>query len=157
MSVRALPSRVFSPMLRSVQLAGFSHVALTVSDMRVSREFYSQTLGLKVLDASESYCALLIGGQGLAALILTSHEQGSNEPFSEFRPGLDHVSLAVPDRRSLDAWQARLTDHGVHSDMRSSEWGHHLNFRDPDNIAVELVVVQPDADVREVLGQAGFA
>jgi catechol 2,3-dioxygenase-like lactoylglutathione lyase family enzyme len=157
MSVRVMPSRVFSPILTDMQLSGFSHVALTVSDLRVSREFYSQTLGLKVLDSSESYCALLIGAEGLAALILTAHEEGIDEPFSEFRPGLDHVSLAVPDVRSLDAWQTRLSDHGVHCDRRRSEWGYHLNFRDPDNIAVELVVVQPDAEIREVLGQAGLA
>src|SRR3954453_11940628 len=135
-------------MLKSMQLSGFSHVALTVSDMGASREFYSQTLGLTVLSANESYCALLIGAPGPAALILTSHEQGTGEPFSEFRPGLDHVSLAVPDLLSLEAWRTRLSGHGVRCDMRKSEWGHHLNFRDPDNIAVELVVVEPDAEVR---------
>jgi hypothetical protein len=26
--------------------------------------------------------------------------------------------------------------------------GHHLNFRDPDNIAVELVLLRPDDEVR---------
>jgi catechol 2,3-dioxygenase-like lactoylglutathione lyase family enzyme len=144
-------------MLQSVQLSGFSHVALTVSDMTASRAFYSQTLGLTVLDSSESYCALLIGADEISALILTSHANGSPEPFSEFRPGLDHVSLAVPDLRALAAWQTRLSEHGVDCDLKRSEWGHHLNFRDPDNIAVELVVVEPDEDVRNVLGQAGLA
>ena len=143
-------------MLKSMQVSGFSHVALTVSDMKVSREFYSQTLGLTVLDSSESYCALLIGGEGLTALILTSHDGGIHEPFNELRPGLDHVSLAVPDLTSLDAWQARLAERGVHSDLRRSEWGHHLNFRDPDNIAVELVVIAPDAEAQKVLDQAGL-
>ena len=33
-------------------------------------------------------------------------------------------------------------------------WGHHLNFRGPDNIAVELVVVEPDAEVQQVLERA---
>ena len=137
-------------------VSGFSHVALTVSDMEVSREFYSGTLGLAVLDSSDTYCALLVGGDGLSALILTSHEDGIPGPFSEFRPGLDHVSLAVPDLASLEDWRTRLTQRGVHADLRRSEWGHHLNFRDPDNIAVELVVVQPDADVQDVLGRAGL-
>ena len=49
------------------------------------------------------------------------------------------------------AWQARLSEHGVDCDLRRSEWGR-LNFRDPDNIAVELVVVEPDEDVRNVSG-----
>jgi catechol 2,3-dioxygenase-like lactoylglutathione lyase family enzyme len=66
------------------------------------------------------------------------------------------VSLAVPDVRSLDAWRTRLSDRGVPCDLRRSEWGHHLNFRDPDNIAVELVVVEPDAKVRNALDQVGL-
>jgi catechol 2,3-dioxygenase-like lactoylglutathione lyase family enzyme len=135
-------------------LSGFSHVALTVSNLKVSREFYSETLGLSVLDSSRTYCALLVGGDGLSALILTCHEGEVTEPFSEFRPGLDHVSFAVPDVASLEDWRARLTQRGVHSDLRRSEWGHHLNFRDPDNIAVELVVLEPDAGVQQVLDQA---
>ena len=139
-----------------MQLAGFSHVALSVSDISVSKDFYSQTLGLTVLDSSQSYCALLVGGAGLTALILTSHEGGSTEPFDERRPGLDHVSLAVPDVASLNAWQAKLSAQGVCSDMRRSEWGHHLNFRDPDNIAVEFVVLEPDRETKDVLGRAGL-
>jgi hypothetical protein len=35
---------------------------------------------------------------------------------------------------------------GVASDMRKSEWWHHLDFRDPDKIAVEFVVLQPTGD-----------
>lgn len=137
-------------------VSGFSHVALTVSDVEVSREFYSETLGLTVLDSSESYCALLTGGDGLSALILTSHANAIPGPFNELRPGLDHVSLAVPDVASLEDWRTRLAQQGVHADLRRSEWGHHLNFRDPDNIALELVVVEPDAEVRQVLDTAGL-
>ena len=140
--------------MTAMELSGISHVALTVSDMVASKEFYSQTLGLTVLDASDSYCALLVGGQGLTALILTSHREGYREPFTELRPGLDHVSLAVPDVESIAAWQARLEDHGVACDLRRSEWGHHLNFRDPDNIAVELVFLQPDTDTQDVIDRA---
>lgn len=67
------------------------------------------------------------------------------------------MSLAVPNLVSLEDWQTRLAQQGVHSDLRRSEWGHHLNFRDPDHIALELVVVQPDTEVREVLDKAGLA
>jgi catechol 2,3-dioxygenase-like lactoylglutathione lyase family enzyme len=138
-----------------MELSGFSHVALTVGDINVSRTFYTDTLGLTLVDSSDTYCALLIGGPELSALILTSHPEGTDGPFSEFRVGLDHVSLAVPTVTALKGWQARLTERGVPSDLRRSEWGHHLNFRDPDNIALELVVVQPDSDVQEILNRAG--
>jgi catechol 2,3-dioxygenase-like lactoylglutathione lyase family enzyme len=38
-------------------LSGFSHVALTVTDMQASRSFYADVLGVSVLDSSETYCA----------------------------------------------------------------------------------------------------
>jgi glyoxylase I family protein len=135
-------------------LSGFSHVALTVTDMKASRHFYAEVLGLPVLDSSEIYCALLTGSSELSALILTTHPETAPDAFSEFRAGLDHVSLAVPDDAALSSWQDRLQELAVPFDFRRSEWGHHLNFRDPDNIAVELVLLRPDAEVRAVLDRS---
>ena len=83
------------------------------------------------------------GAPRLTALVLTCHDQPGDRPFSEFRVGLDHVSLAVPDLATLEAWQAWLREYDVPSDLRRSEWGHHLNVRDPDNIAVELILREP--------------
>jgi hypothetical protein len=75
-------------------------------------------------------------------------------PFNDFCAGLDHVSLALPDVSALvEDWQSRLADRGVSSDLRRSEWGHHLNFRGLYNIALELVVLEPHADVRDVLAR----
>jgi catechol 2,3-dioxygenase-like lactoylglutathione lyase family enzyme len=132
-------------------LIGFSHVALTVTDVATSRRFYEDVLGMPVIDSSETYCALHPGSQGLTALILTQHEDGIRGPFSELRAGLDHVSLAVADRASLEVFTQRLADHGVAHDLRRSEWGHHLNFRDPDLIAVEILLLDPDDEVRSLL------
>lgn len=105
-----------------MEIAGFSHVALTVRDINLSRDFYTRVLGLAVLDSNESYCALLIGSRDLSALILTSHPESADEEFSEFRAGLDHVSLAVP------------TVTGTSSQLPRS---------------------RPDAEVQQLLGQAG--
>lgn len=132
-------------------LSGFSHVALTVTDIEASRRFYAEVLGMPVLDSSDTYCALLTESGALSGLILTTHAETMPGAFSEFRVGLDHVSFAVPDESSLSAWQDRLQRLGVAFDARRSEWGHHVNFRDPDNIAVELVVLDPDADVQRLL------
>lgn len=132
-------------------LAGFSHIALSVRDIKVSREFYEHTWGLRLLDSSDTYCAFLTGSAGISALILTRHQDVADEAFTELRPGLDHVSLTVADVPALRQWQTDLADRGVSSDFRRSEWGHHLNFRDPDNIAIEFVVLEPDADVQSVL------
>ncbi|HEV2809857.1 MAG TPA: VOC family protein [Acidimicrobiales bacterium] len=135
-------------------MAGFSHVALTVGNIERSKTFYTDVLGMPVLDSSATYCALLTGSDDLSALILTTHDGTAFEPFSELRIGLDHVSFAIPDEDALAGWQQRLHDRGVPFDLRRSEWGHHLNLRDPDNVAVELVLVQPDADVQATLNAA---
>ncbi len=132
-------------------LAGFSHVALTVRDIEASRLFYTQVLGMAVIDANEGYCALHTGSSGMSALILTTHEGTEPAGFSELRVGLDHVSLAVPDEERIASWQERLAAHDVPHDARRSEWGHHVNFRDPDGIAVELVHLDPDPEVRAML------
>jgi catechol 2,3-dioxygenase-like lactoylglutathione lyase family enzyme len=132
-------------------LAGFSHVALSVRDIKISRAFYEHTLGLQLLDSSETYCAFLAGPGRISALILTSHSDTADERFSELRPGLDHLSLAVADLPALQQWQSELAARGVPSDLRRSEWGHHLNFRDPDNIAIEFVFLEPDDDVQALL------
>ena len=132
-------------------LSGFSHVALTVTDMQASRSFYADVLGMSVLDSSETYCAMLTGSKDLSALILTTHAETLPGAFSEFSAGLDHVSFALPDEVALTSWEERLRERAVPFDARRSEWGHHLNFRDPDNIAVELVLLRPDGDVQAIL------
>lgn len=133
-------------------LSGFSHVALTVTDLQASRGFYTDVLGMPVLDSNETYCALTTGSTDLSALILTTHEQAFPGAFSEFRVGLDHLSFALPDEEALVAWKERLRERDVPFDARRSEWGHHLNLRDPDNIAVELVLLRPSNEVQAILG-----
>jgi len=59
--------------------------------------------------------------------------------FSELNTGLDHLGLAAADRDELVEWEARLRDAGVeYTPIRDMTLGYHLNFRDPDGIALEL-------------------
>jgi glyoxylase I family protein len=52
---------------------------------------------------------------------------------------LDHIGLAAGSREELEQWQRRFDDQGVpYTPIRDMEMGYHLNFRDPDNIALEL-------------------
>jgi hypothetical protein len=62
------------------------------------------------------------------------------------------VRAAVNRRRAGGAGER--TAGGVPSDLRESEWGHHLTFRDPDNIAIELIAVQPDTATQRLLDAA---
>ena len=125
------------------------HVALTVTDLEASREWYRRLLGGEpVLD--EDVPALLghhhgfhhaifvlPGGPVLALHAHAATDRGS--PFDEFRPGLDHVSFGCADRSQLEQWKTRLDELGIrHGGIAEDANGFGLSFRDPDNIALEL-------------------
>ncbi len=136
------------------RVAGLHHVALTVSDLDRAQEFWTQQLGLQLLMRTETFCALMTGSDGLQALFLTTHEDTREGPFSEFTVGLDHVCLTVDSAEALAAWRRHLEERRVAHSYQRSEWGHHINLRDPDNIAVELFLLEPDEASAEILAGA---
>jgi catechol 2,3-dioxygenase-like lactoylglutathione lyase family enzyme len=117
---------------------GVDHVALTVSDLEVSQSFYHRVLGLTpVFDFGTT--RILMDRRTGFTLALLHHEEQQPGGFTHARVGLDHVGFAVPTREELEVWQDRLHELGVtYTPIRDMEFGHHLNFRDPDGIALEL-------------------
>jgi glyoxylase I family protein len=127
------------------------HVAITVTDLETSREWYQRLLGTEpVLD--EPVPALDGHHRGFhhvvfappGGVLLALHGHGATDRgqlFDEFRPGLDHVSFGCADRSQLEQWQARLDELGVkHGGIAADAIGFGLSFRDPDNIALEFWV-----------------
>ena len=61
------------------------------------------------------------------------------DAFDENRVGLDHLSFAVASRADIDAAAATLDSLGVaHEPVKDIGAAYILEFRDPDNIALEL-------------------
>jgi hypothetical protein len=72
-------------------------------------------------------------------LSLVRHDAADGQPFSELHTGVDHIGLAAADRGELVAWEERFRAAGVEfTPIRDMPLGHHLNFRDPDGIALEF-------------------
>ena len=118
--------------------AGVNHVALTVTDLDVSERFYTEVLGFRrVLDLG--YGRLCMHQRTGFVLALLRHPDGFGGRFSELTTGLDHLGFAAADRDELVEWEARLREAGVeYTPIRDMPLGYHLNFRDPDGIALEL-------------------
>lgn len=118
--------------------AGVNHVALSVRDLELSTQFYSGVLGfLPVLDFGVG--RVLMDRNTGFTIGLMKHPNGSPDRFSETRTGLDHLGFAAADRAELEEWVERFQDAGVEfSPIDEQPLGHHLNFKDPDGIALEF-------------------
>ena len=123
-----------------VAFAGVSHVALTVTDLDVSQRFYTRVLDfVPVLDVG--YGRICMHPASGFTLGLMRHEGAAGERFTELNTGLDHLGFAASSRSELEDWERRFDELGVsYTPIRDMEMGSHLNFRDPDGIALEFDV-----------------
>lgn len=117
---------------------GVDHASLSVTDLDRSERFYTDVLGLLRL-ADFGTARILLHRPTSFVLALVRHDAAYGDPFSELRTGLDHLGFGVNSREELVAWERRLEMLGVeYTPIRDMEFGAHLNFRDPDDIALEL-------------------
>jgi glyoxylase I family protein len=125
------------------ELAGISHIDLTVTDVDRSERFYTDVLGFLVIDREQraDRTMVLMRHSGLSnGVCLNAHHNTDGARFDERRPGLDHLSFRVVNEEELEAWRDQLEAHGVpHSPIAHTAHGPVLVFRDPDNIQLELM------------------
>ena len=120
------------------ELDGIGHATLSVTDLDRSERFYTEVLGLFRL-ADFGTVRILVHRPTSFLLALAHHDAAYGGPFTELHTGLDHLGFAVASRDELVAWERHLEELGVeYTPIRDMEFGAHLNFRDPDNIALEL-------------------
>jgi catechol 2,3-dioxygenase-like lactoylglutathione lyase family enzyme len=128
---------------RVPELAGISHVDLTVTDVERSELFYTDVLGFRVVgrESRADREMVVMTHPGLAnGVCLNEHRRGRGAQFDERQAGLDHLSFRVPNLGELEAWRRQLEAHAVtHSPIAETTLGPVLVFRDPDNIQLELV------------------
>lgn len=135
----------------AIAATGYAHVRLTVTDITRSRAFYDEVFGFPVAyevpvdadDATREALAFLYNGviyQVGGGLLGLRPVAPNGDRFDENRVGLDHVSFAVASRAEVDAAAVALDALGVaHSGVKNIGGAFLLEFRDPDNIALELL------------------
>lgn len=125
-----------------------AHVRLTVTDIERSRQFYESVFGWPVLievpdnadDATRRQLGFLFGGviYDLGGALLGLRPV-ANDRFDEDRTGLDHIAFRVSSRAELDSAASHLDDLRIrHEPIKDIGPLYILEFRDPDNIALEL-------------------
>lgn len=134
-----------------IAVTRFAHIRLTVTEIARSRAFYDAVFGFAVAftapgeDADQKtkdQLAFLYGGViysfagGLLGLRPVAPDA---DTFSEDRTGLDHLSFQVESRDQLDKAITILDSLSApHGEIKDIGSGFILEFRDPDNIALEL-------------------
>jgi glyoxylase I family protein len=124
-----------------MEITGISHAALTVTDLDRSMNWYTDVLGwAKIFDGEGDGQRFAFGFIGSAVgLALRQHLASKGEPFSPDLTGLDHLAFSVGSRADLEAWEKNFDEHGVpYTPTIDEQYGHVLNFKDPDNIALEV-------------------
>ncbi len=102
------------------EAVGLNHIALNVSNVPRSREFYKQHLGLKVLRQSPSNCFLGCGDHFVAL-------------FQDAEPGLDHYCYSIKDYKPEEVVK-KLNTVG----LKPRRHSNRVYFDDPDGITVQV-------------------
>ena len=125
-----------------------AHVRLTVTDIERSRRFYESVFGWPVLlevpdnadEATRKQLSFLYGGvvYDLGGTLIGLRPVASDR-FDEDRCGLDHIAFRLASKDELDSAATHLDEVGVsHEPVKDIGPSYILEFRDPDNIALEL-------------------
>ena len=124
------------------EFPGIGHVAVTVTDLDRSREWYTRLFGSEPAldeDTGDFYHAVYALGGGTLFGLHTHSTDNDQTDFSEFRTGLDHVAFGVGSRSDLESWEKRLDELGIaHGGIKDAPYGSGLSFRDPDNLPLEF-------------------
>ena len=123
-------------------ITGGHHIALTVTDVYRSAEWYSELLGMSVLAAGDDETVkvrVLVDAASGWLLGLRQYHGREGDGFDEFRTGLDHFAFGVENRAALEEWERELSVRGVaYTPIAETSIGSVIVFRDPDNIQLEF-------------------
>jgi catechol 2,3-dioxygenase len=118
-------------------------VSLSVAELDRSLRFYTEAIGLAVLNRVDGEVTLGVPGRPLLHLV----EVSGARPWTEFATGLYHLAILLPTSADLGRWIRNWYDRG----MPEFGQGDHLvsqalYLRDPDGHGIEIYRDRPRAE-----------
>lgn len=136
----------------AINTSSVHHVRLTVTDIERSRKFYDEVFGWPVMlevpedadaETREKLWFLFGGVIYRTGDLLVGLRPVADDQFDENRAGLDHVAFSLRSRDELESAAAHLDGLGIaHGPIKDIGFANMLEFRDPDNIALELIALK---------------
>ena len=128
---------------KKLKLTGLDHFALNVKDMQQAEEFYTETLGFKVIYRTKTKSGLKhieIDAGNVAIALFESpglNLEKAHKTMTE--EGYLHFAFGAPYDQ-FDAILQNLIEKGVIMDGEPRDWGTSISvyFRDPDDYQLEI-------------------
>lgn len=111
-------------------------VRLQVADLARSLAFYEQTLGLRVVDRTDTHASL--APQGNARTIVELAERQGVKPAGHGLLGLYHFAILLPDRAALGRFVRHLADIGFRAGGSDHLVSEAFYLTDPDGLGIEI-------------------
>jgi catechol 2,3-dioxygenase-like lactoylglutathione lyase family enzyme len=129
-------------------LKGMRHIALRVKDIRRSKDFYQQLLGMEVVWEPDPQNVYLSSGVDNLAL----HQSSSGSDFSSEKQSLDHFGFVVESIERVRELEQEFRAKGVkiihpfkvHRDQSASFY-----CADPDGTVIQLLY-EPQLSPQEI-------
>lgn len=124
---------------------GVHHAGLTVPDVDAAARFFTEALAFQEVARKPEYPAVFLSDGHVLLTLWQVEDPATAVPFDRKRGiGLHHIAFQIASDQSLDALHATLAERDdVRIEFSPEPIGdgptHHLMFRVPGNIRVELI------------------
>ena len=129
-----------------MSILGLHHITVACADAARTKEYYTGTLGFRVLVRSrpapmrdrQQHLYLAVG-QGNPGQLVSFLEQPDTPPGHEGVGGTHHFALLVETRPALLRWKRRLVDRGISvNGPLDRHYFESIYHKDPDGTVIEI-------------------
>jgi glyoxylase I family protein len=123
-----------------INTSGIHHVALRVTNLQISKQFYIDTLGFQVVLEKPEFFIFMAGTTAIGILGPDTTTK-KDDRFSPFRVGLDHLSFVCESEEELSRVATALEDSGIENTgvkLDETLGKKYVAFKDPDRISLEF-------------------